>query len=179
MALLAAFLRSINVGGHTVTMARLRSIVEASGCTEVESMIASGNLIFETRSRSVPRLERTLEAALRAALGYDVETFVRTPAQVAFMAHHHPFDDVDIAAAGHTLFLSMMAAPPPPDALLRLQAFSSEHDSFAVSGREMYWLRRSRDTRISGVQLERVLGQKMTARNANTVRAVSARLAAR
>ena len=179
MALFTAFLRAINVGGHTVTMARLRSIFEQSGCSAVESFIASGNLLFETRSRKPEVLERTLEGAMRSALGYDVETFLRSPAEVAFMAAHQPFAPELLAGGGHTLYISMMSTPPPEASIRKLQSLSSELDDFSVTGREMYWLRRSRDSRITGVMLERVFGQKMTARNVNTVRAIAARLSER
>ena len=45
-----AFLRALNVGGHTVKMDHLRSLFEALGFGGVESFIASGNIIFDTPS---------------------------------------------------------------------------------------------------------------------------------
>ena len=45
-----AFLRAINVGGHNVTMKELRGLFEALGLKSVETFIASGNVIFESRS---------------------------------------------------------------------------------------------------------------------------------
>jgi len=41
-----AFLRAINVGGHTVKMEHLRGIFESMGFSNVETFIASGNVIF-------------------------------------------------------------------------------------------------------------------------------------
>ena len=46
MPRLIAFLRAINVGGHTVTMMKLRKEFEALGLQDVETFIASGNVIF-------------------------------------------------------------------------------------------------------------------------------------
>jgi len=45
-----AFLRAINVGGHVVTMAQLKRAFEAVPLASVETFIASGNVIFESRS---------------------------------------------------------------------------------------------------------------------------------
>jgi uncharacterized protein (DUF1697 family) len=42
-----AFLRAINVGGHIVKMDHLRRLFEALELAEVETFIASGNVIFE------------------------------------------------------------------------------------------------------------------------------------
>src|SRR5437879_835066 len=41
-----AFLRAINVGGHTVKMDVLRRLFEDAGLFDVETFIASGNVIF-------------------------------------------------------------------------------------------------------------------------------------
>src|ERR1041384_610051 len=48
MTTYAAFLRAINVGGHVVKMDRLRRLVESLGHARVETLIASGNVIFES-----------------------------------------------------------------------------------------------------------------------------------
>ena len=78
MPRLVAFLRAINVGGHTVTMEELRRLFTSLGGKDVETFIASGNVIFNSRSRDIPALEHTIEQRLHAALGYEVATFVRT-----------------------------------------------------------------------------------------------------
>ena len=50
-----ALLRAINVGGHTVKMDHLRSLFEAIGFSNVETFIASGNVIFDSRSKDSRR----------------------------------------------------------------------------------------------------------------------------
>ena len=48
-----AFLRAINVGGHnTVKMDFLRQLFESLGFSNVETFIASGNIVFETTSKN-------------------------------------------------------------------------------------------------------------------------------
>jgi uncharacterized protein (DUF1697 family) len=72
-----AFLRAINVGGHTVKMADLRRSFEALGFGGVATHIASGNVIFETDAGDPAALEDRIEKALQTDLGYRVDTFVR------------------------------------------------------------------------------------------------------
>jgi len=80
-----AFLRAINVGGRVVKMHRLRTLFVDEGFANVETFIASGNVVFDLPpAKKAPALERTIEAMLRNALGYEVSTFVRTVLGGAF-----------------------------------------------------------------------------------------------
>mgnify|MGYP003694158873 CR=1 FL=1 len=45
---------------------------------DVETFIASGNVIFTSPSKSLGALERKIETALQKSLGYEVKTFIRT-----------------------------------------------------------------------------------------------------
>ena len=47
MSRYVAFLRAINVGGHTVRMDALRRLFETWGGVNVETFISSGNVVFE------------------------------------------------------------------------------------------------------------------------------------
>ena len=82
MPRLIALLRAINVGGHTVRMSVLREVFEGLGYTGVETFIASGNVIFETRERNTSAIEEKIEGGLKNALGYEAATFIRTPAEL-------------------------------------------------------------------------------------------------
>src|SRR2546423_14142776 len=88
-----AFLCAINVGGHTVKMNDLRRLCAAIGLANVETVIASGNVIFNSPSRSARALEKKIEAQLQANLGYAVATFVRSLPELAAIAHYQPFQD--------------------------------------------------------------------------------------
>ena len=73
-----AFLRAISGGGHTVKMDYLRSLFESLGFSNVETFIASGNVIFDSTSKSTKALEKKIESYLLKTLGYEVVTlFVR------------------------------------------------------------------------------------------------------
>jgi uncharacterized protein (DUF1697 family) len=86
-----AFLRAINVGGHTVKMDRLRTLFAELGLANVATYIASGNVIFETPKTSTGKLEVQIEQHLQQALGHEVITFVRTVPEVAAIVGYAPF----------------------------------------------------------------------------------------
>ena len=61
MSLYVAFLRAINIGGHTVKMDDLRQLFESLQFTGVETFIASGNVVFEAGSDNPQELEKLIE----------------------------------------------------------------------------------------------------------------------
>src|SRR2546423_13547575 len=90
---LIAFLRAINVGGHTVKMEELRRLFEALGLASVETFIASGNVIFEAPGEKMQALEKRIERHLRESLGYEVATFIRSASELTEIAGYQPFTD--------------------------------------------------------------------------------------
>lgn len=63
-----ALLRAINVGGRTVKMDALRAVFGDLGFGNVETFIASGNVLFEAPGKPAV-LESQIETALNQALG--------------------------------------------------------------------------------------------------------------
>jgi uncharacterized protein (DUF1697 family) len=143
----------------------------------VETFIASGNVIFDSPAADPGALERRVERHLRAALGYEVGTFIRTAAEVAEVAAHRPFPPAELEAEGATLYVAFHREPPGEAATRRLLEHRSAADDFHVRGREVYWLARKKvsESDFSGVQLARALGMPGTMRNVNTVRRLAAK----
>ncbi len=167
---LIAFLRAINVGGHTVTMAQLRQEFEALGLKDVETFIASGNVIFTSRSTGLAALEKKIEARLRATLGYDVATFIRTDAEVAAVATHQAFKAAQVKGAG-AFCVGFLNAPLDAAATCVLMAFKNDIDDFHTNGREVYWLCKvgQSDSKFSNANLEKALKIRCTLRGINTI----------
>lgn len=164
-----AFLRAINVGGRVVKMDRLREIFEALEFENVATFIASGNVAFESRATNTKTMERRIEKALQAALGYEVETFVRTPAELAAALDHDPFDD---GVEGQSLLLGFLGEAPNATTCRAVADAGTEVDDLRVHGRELYWRCHTRlsETAITPKQLARALGMPTTTRNVTTVR---------
>lgn len=166
-----AFLRAINVGGHTVKMDRLRSLIASLGFHNVKTFIASGNVILDAEAGDPLELEDRIERQLEQALGYEVVTFLRSPEELAGVAAYRPFDIAE-PVDGHALSVAFLKKPPGDAERQRLIGLRNEIDDFVVHGREVYWLRRNRpsESKFSGAVLERTLGMPATIRNVTTVR---------
>jgi uncharacterized protein (DUF1697 family) len=172
-----AFLRAINVGGHTVKMDYLRTLFEALGLANVETFIASGNVIFDSKSKNALALERKIEKHLQETLGYQVATFLRATSALQEVACYKPFSDVDLAAPGNTLYIGFLTEVPSEAAQQKLLSRVTRVDDFHIFGREIYWLCRTTfsNSEFSGARLEKTLGLPTTLRNANTVRKLAAK----
>jgi uncharacterized protein (DUF1697 family) len=171
-----AFLRAINVGGHTVKMNLLQQQFEMLGFSGVETFIASGNVVFETFSENDKDLEMKIEHKLREAFGYEVVTFVRTVAELADIANFQPFlkSGLDAAVAFNVAFLTGV---PSDEAQQKLMALKTDIDNFYVHRREVYWLCRKKqsESSFSNAVLEKTLGRKSTLRGVNTIKKMVAK----
>jgi uncharacterized protein (DUF1697 family) len=165
-----AFLRAINVGGHTVKMDRLWELFESSGLSKVETFIASGNVVFESSSKNASALEKKIETKLMQALGYEVASFIRTGQELKGIAKHQAFPQTAIRSA--TAFnVAFLKEPPNKNQVSQLMALKTEIDDFSVNDREIYWLclKKQSESTFSNALLEKRLGVKSTLRGMNTI----------
>jgi uncharacterized protein (DUF1697 family) len=171
-----ALLRAINVGGHVVKMDRLRALFKELGFADVETLIASGNVLFSSSARNAAALEEKIERHLETALGYEVTTFVRTPGEMQAVAEFDPFPG--LVEEGHTLSVAFLKQYPGKQVTDRLHGMRTDYDELRVHGRELYWLARGRssDSVIWRTPMEKVLGGPATSRNVTTVRKLAAKL---
>jgi uncharacterized protein (DUF1697 family) len=176
-----ALLRAINVGGRNVVkMDQLRRLFEKAGFSGVETFIASGNVIFEGGGKNDAAVEKTIETALRRALGFDVHTFVRTDAEIEKVAAHPPFPPLKMHDA-RALNIGFLKAPLNAAATRALMAFTSDVDDFHTHAREIYWLCRTgqSDSKFNNVKLEKAIGATCTFRSISTVMKLAAKYPAR
>lgn len=165
-----AFLRAINVGGRVVKMERLREAFEELGLAKVETFIASGNVIFQSRFEAA-MLERKIEKHLEKTLGYEVTTFIRSDSELAAIGAHDSFSAAMLCVPASTLYIGLLAAEPSAETQARLLSYPSKVDEFHFHQRELYWLCRTRasESEFSGARLEKLLGMRATVRNVNTI----------
>ena len=165
-----AFLRAVNVGGHVVTMEELRRQFVKAGAKNVETFIASGNVIFSWPTNDAPKAEAVIEARLLKALGYEVKTFIRSADEVAAIARYEAFPE-DVMKAATVVHVGLMAGPLDAAATTSLMACRSEVDEFHTRGREVYWLCkiRSSDSPFFKVPFEKRMNARVTFRNMNTI----------
>jgi uncharacterized protein (DUF1697 family) len=162
-----ALIRGVNLGGHTVKMDRLKKLFEELDFKNVETFIASGNVIFECASKSAPALEKKITGHLEKSLGFPAMTFVRTDQELAAVLEHEALQD----RTAQSIYIAFLPQVPSKESQAKLLSYRTKHDDFHIDGRVAYWLCKTHmsDSPFFRVGIEKALGTKATVRNATTV----------
>jgi uncharacterized protein (DUF1697 family) len=169
-----ALLRAVNVAGHgLVAMADLRSMLEGLGCTDVQSVLQSGNLVFHS-AKSAATLERAFEAEAARRLGLTTQFFVRTAEEWAVVLRGNPFPEVAERDPAR-LHVSVFKDAPGAKAVKALQAAITGREVMRADGRHayVYYPDGAGRSRLTTALIERALGTRTTGRNWNTVRRIA------
>lgn len=155
-----ALLRAVNVGGAgKLPMADLRAMCGDAGFARVETYIASGNVVFDSKAATA-RVKAELEARLLAYAGKPVGVVIRTAAEMAAVLKANPFPK---AEPKHT-YAIFLDRRPPRDALDHARGQTDEE--MRLGDREIFIHYPSG----MGRSKLRIPATKMgTARNMNTV----------
>jgi uncharacterized protein (DUF1697 family) len=166
----------MNLGKRRLEMTRLKSLFGELGFKDVETFIASGNVIFSTPERVTSKLESRIAAHLVDSLGYSVDTFVRPVDEVVAIANSKPFaEDGNAGITIHVGFLQEALSSPVAKALA---AVRTPVDEFLVKGREYYWLCRIRtsDSKVwTSPDIKTLKLPTSTMRNMSSVRKLVAK----
>jgi uncharacterized protein (DUF1697 family) len=112
----AAFLRGVNVGGVNLKMAEVAQAFEDAGFTNVTTILASGNVLLDSRS-GVDAVRKKAEKALRDAFGYDAWVLAYDLDTVRSISDGFPFErEVD----GHHSYVTFVTDPDVLDELAQL-----------------------------------------------------------
>ena len=174
MALYAAFLRGMNVGGHRLTNVELCGHFTAMGFAEVASFRASGNVVFAGEEQPDETVAARIEEGLEKALGYAVPTFIRSAAEVCEIAASAPFEQKHVEASSGKLQVALLSAKPSAADRKAVLALESDADRLAFGERELYWLPIGgmSDSELDLKEIERRLGA-MTVRTKGTVEQIA------
>ena len=151
-------------------MERLRGLFGELKFSNVETFIASGNVIFDSKVAPSRALEARIEKHLEGALGYPVAVFLRTPAELQVICEQQPFDPV-LHAEAVSYNVGFLHAPPGEEATKALLALQNADDFLRIIGRELYWLGRKKQSEsiVSNRLFEKALGAPATLRGQSTL----------
>jgi uncharacterized protein (DUF1697 family) len=170
----AAFLRGINVGGNKkINMGDLKNALEPLGFTNVRTLLASGNVLFETRRADARALTRAIEGRIKKALGMEVSVILRTREQVRRLVASDPFKSVKVTPLTR-LFVTLLGEKPRSELKIPYLSPDKSFRIFRVSDGEVCsvltltprWGANLRQMDI----LEKEFGKKITTRTWNTIR---------
>jgi uncharacterized protein (DUF1697 family) len=136
-----ALLRAVNVGGRKVTMKELREAAEQAGLENCRTLIASGNLVFDTRKATDARIASELEAVINKTFGLHSEVMVRNPAEWSAILKANPFPKKARDDPAHLVCVVCRDKPDTKAIDAYLVKFRENHDrgeQLKIVGREIY-----------------------------------------
>jgi uncharacterized protein (DUF1697 family) len=168
----AAFLRGINVSGHAVIrMADLKRAFERMGFVNVRTLLASGNVIFDSQRSDRKLLTREIEAGLQE-LKQDIRLILRSVDDLDALRQADPFREIEVTPSIR-LYVTFLAARSRPRSIsvpyataqneFRILSATAE-DVFSVLD-----LSKGKGTPDAMNVIEREYGSDVTTRNWNTV----------
>jgi uncharacterized protein (DUF1697 family) len=166
-----ALLYSIILGeGRRVVMSDLKAMAEGLGLKNPRTLVATGNLVFETQETDVAALEQRLETAFEEAFGRHVDIIARRADDWLALAAGNPFPG-ESADAADRVAVRVMRKPVSAEAIAALKAYVGQDEKMQAVGGDI-WIFFSRETassRLLAATSHKRLGVG-TSRNWNTVR---------
>jgi uncharacterized protein (DUF1697 family) len=175
-----ALLFSIGVGeGRRLLMADWRAMMKDIGLQNPQTLIATGNAVFESDGADAQEVESCLEDAFERRFGVRVDTIVRPATAFRRLINGNPFPK-ESEQEGSRVVVRVMREPLKKDVEANLQRYLTQGERVKVVRGDL-WVHFPIEPNRS--RLMSVLGSKRlgigTVRNWNTVRRLNEMLDAR
>jgi uncharacterized protein (DUF1697 family) len=167
------------LGKRRIKMADLRKDFGAWGFSEVQTLLASGNVIFESEERDPAKVQSMIEAGFKDRYDWEVPTCVRLAVDIVELVDSDPFADINMhdKIQRYVTFLST-----PADSDLQIPYVSLDGDYRILELQPGYLVSvldrsQGRGTLDAMELLGQEFGEGITTRNWNTVLKIHAKLA--
>ncbi|KAE9153844.1 hypothetical protein PF005_g1141 [Phytophthora fragariae] len=166
---IVAFLRGVNVGGRVHSMKSIADALGETGLTNVETFLASGNIVFDAPDEaSGLAVEHRVEAALEDLFGDHIPVLVRSMDEVAQLG-----DRIVKSATAVNVVLVKDKLTQEQRGIL--QALSTDADELELLDREFVWYSTTKlsESPLFKVAFDKKLGVPVTVRTVNTLRRIA------
>jgi len=130
-----ALLRGVNVGGaRPLKMAELESAFRAAGARRAETVIQSGNVVFE--ADEIDKVAAAAAAAIKERLGFRPAVVLRSAQAWRAMVDANPF--VASGSPETILHVACLGSAPKAGTAPPIEAEAVAPDEFVVAGDDVY-----------------------------------------
>lgn len=170
MPVYISLLRGINVGGNKkIRMAELKMLYESLGFTNVQTLLQSGNVVFETDT-DFAQLAGQIEAGIVTTFGFESKIILRTCAQLRAVVEENPYTAPQLAEPSKAL-VTFLAETPAAETIQTLMNDHQGPETLRVIGQEafVFYPDGAGRSKLTNVFIEKRLKTAGTARNWNTI----------
>jgi uncharacterized protein (DUF1697 family) len=166
-----AFLRGINVGGNTlIKMEDLKKSFLSLGYSNIKTILASGNIIFDTPDEDPVLISKAISLCLVKKLGREISVIVRSMEELRGLQTRQPFRNVEMTPKTKT-FLTFI----PDYKKIKNKTKPTHYDGFSIleifDGIVVSVLQVKPDKSTLDLMevIEKEFGKNVTTRNWNTI----------
>lgn len=109
-----ALLRGIGPSNPNMHGAKLKAATESAGFKNVQTLLASGNVIFESGITDQAKIEAKLEKTWPAQLGFNSMTIVRSQKQLQALVEADPYKGAEHSNKKTYLLVTFFKTTPKP-----------------------------------------------------------------
>jgi len=168
-----SILRGINVSGQKkIKMADLKSLYENEGLEDVVTYIQSGNVLFDSKNKTIEEIKSRIECAIREKYGFDVPIDIRTKEEYQEIINSYPYEEATLEENETKVLVSFLSETPSGDKKEQLEAIANNPERLKIDGRVVYLYCPNGygKSKLSNTFIESKLGLVSTTRNWKTVR---------
>lgn len=136
MSRYVALLRGVNVGGITIRSVELGELFRSLGFAGVRTVLASGNVVFDSDEADVAGLTRRIEKALGARFGYEAWIVLVTAERLGRIVAAFPFAE---RAGWHPYVVFASDAAHLAELLAAAPALDPADESVVAGDGVLYW----------------------------------------
>jgi uncharacterized protein (DUF1697 family) len=132
-----ALLRGINLGGkNSLPMKALAGLFTAAGCSDVQTYIQSGNVVFRAKPALAKKIGAAISAEVAARFELRVPVVTRSLEELLAVARGNPY--LRPKSDYKTLHVMFLADEPSKAKVAALDPKRSPPDEFSVRGRDIF-----------------------------------------
>ena len=172
-----ALMRAVNVAGHArVSMRAVQQAFSNAGCQNVQTIIQSGNILFDASVRGCGDVMRRARRELQRRLGEEPQIILKTVPEIEAIVAGEPF-------ARYTptprvkFYVAFLAQRPRRVPAFPVSSSKEMLEAIAIVDREVFIVSRIKQTGFFGFPnnfIEERLGVAATTRNWSTVTKIAA-----
>ncbi|HLG03875.1 MAG TPA: DUF1697 domain-containing protein [Bacteroidia bacterium] len=170
-----ALLRGINVGGNKmVPMAELKKLLEKSGYKNVKTLLASGNVVFESDKGKKEKIAAELEVLLEKKFKFTVPLQIWPFGAIVKMTKKDPFKNIRVTKDTRLYVTFIPGKPASTLPLPYASADGSINILFLEDNALFSYLDLAKTGTVEAMKiLEKEFGKNITTRNWNTVQKIA------
>jgi len=166
-----SLLRGINVGGNKkIKMAELRELYASLGFVNTQSLLQSGNVVFQSDLTDKTKISGKIEHAIEDTFGFHSDIIVRTHKEWKDFVQTHPFSEEQLAEPKKVAVM-FLADVPSPESIEALQEAHLGPEEIQANGHEicLFYPDGMGRSKLTHAFMERKIKTTGTIRNWNTI----------